>query len=75
MKQTGSYQHLWFLQGCPAEAVFGLLGSHVLAKAPEPTPICLLHKLSLLLPLDPHCPYSSLALELKAGMGWGGLLI
>lgn len=71
MKQTGSYQHLFFLQGHPAEAITGLLGSYVLAKAPELTSVFLFHKLSLFLPPGPHCPYSSLTVEL-GGQGGGG---
>lgn len=71
-KQTGSYQHLCFLQGHPAVAVLGLLGSYVLAKAPELTSVFLFHKLSLLLPPGPHCPYSSLTVELGGQRGGGG---
>ena len=57
-------KHLCFLQGCTAEALVGLLESYVLAKASE---------LTSLFPVPtpspgPHCPHSSLVLELSQGL-------
>lgn len=53
-----------FSAGCTAEALVGLLESYVLAKASELTCVSLIRTLSP----GPHCPYSSLALELSQGL-------